>query len=86
VLGPDPGGDRIGRLVAILVCLHARARVDAEVRVHVDQTRRDPTALCIDLGRVAESAQAACAAAQFAGSLGAAQQEFRERAPLLSAP
>ena len=51
VFGPDVGGDRGDGLVAIAVRLHARARVDAQVRMHVDDARGDPLAAGIDHAR-----------------------------------
>ena len=48
VLGPDAGGHRVGHLVAVLVGFHARARVHAEVRVHVDEAGRHPATLRVD--------------------------------------
>src|SRR5690606_28352036 len=50
MLGPDVGGDRRGGLVAVGVRAHARTRVDAEVRVHVDDAGRDPLAGAVDAG------------------------------------
>src|SRR5205085_8851704 len=51
VLGPDFGTDRIGRLVAVLMCLDARARIVAEMGMDVDHSGRHPAASPVDAGR-----------------------------------
>ena len=40
MLGPDVGGDRVGRLVAVGVRIDAGRGIDADVRMHVDDPRR----------------------------------------------
>ena len=50
------GRDGARRLVAVVRRADAGARVHAEVRVHVDEARRDPAALGVDLGRVTTAA------------------------------
>ncbi len=51
VLRPHVRRDRIGHFVAVAVRVDARSRIDAEMRVHVDEPGRDPAALCIDHAR-----------------------------------
>ena len=45
---PDIGGDRRDGLVAVAVRPHARTRVDAQVRMHVDDAWSDPLAAGVD--------------------------------------
>ena len=51
VLGPDLGGVRLRRLVAVLGRGDAGRRIDAEVGVDVDDARRDELAAGVDHGR-----------------------------------
>ena len=51
VLGPDLGGDRGGRLVAVAVRAGAGAGVYAQMRVHVDQAGGHPLAAAVDADR-----------------------------------
>ena len=48
MLGRDLGGVRARHLVAVLQRLDARGRVDAEVRMRVDDARRHPLAARVD--------------------------------------
>src|SRR5690606_7035853 len=50
MLGPYVRGDRRGGLVAVAVGVHARAGVDAQVRVHVDDAGGDPLAGAVHAG------------------------------------
>ena len=58
MLGPDVRRDRPGHLVAVAVRAHARARIHAQVRVDVDDARRDPLALRIHARRACGRLQA----------------------------
>src|SRR5690606_1716168 len=51
--GPDVGGHGIGHLVAVVVRVHARGGIHAQVRVHVDQAGRHPLAAAVDDGGIA---------------------------------
>ena len=59
VLGPQPRGDRVGQLVAVVVPLGVRHRVDAHVRVRVDNPGRDELAVAVDDRRSPPSAASA---------------------------
>ncbi len=48
VLGPDLGGDRAGRLVAVRMRLHAGRGIVAEVAVDVDHAGRQVHARAVD--------------------------------------
>ena len=59
VFRPDIGRDRTGRFIAVRKPAHAWTRVDAEVRMDVDDSRCDPSSVRVDPGRAGRCVETA---------------------------